>query len=90
MKPGENSNRGKGIKLASFNQIGQMLRKTKHDNGLPFTYIVQSYINKPFLYNHRKFDIRHYMMLTSVNGIVKAYWYKDGYIRTSSELFDLE
>lgn len=67
-----------------------MLRKTKHDNGLPFTYIVQSYINKPFLYNHRKFDIRHYMMLTSVNGIVKAYWYKDGYIRTSSELFDLE
>lgn len=30
------------------------------------------------------------MMMTSVNGIVKAYWYKEGYIRTSSELFDLE
>jgi hypothetical protein len=30
------------------------------------------------------------MMLTSVNGILKAYWYKEGYIRTSSEIFDLE
>lgn len=30
------------------------------------------------------------MMLTSVNGIIKAYWYKEGYIRTSSEKYDLE
>lgn len=30
------------------------------------------------------------MMLTSVNGIIKAYWYKEGYIRTSSYLFNLE
>lgn len=54
-----------------------------------FTYIVQSYINRPFLYNNRKFDLRHYLLLTSVNGLLKAYWYKEGYIRTSSELYDL-
>jgi len=24
------------------------------------------------------------MVITSVNGILKAYWYRDGYIRTSS------
>lgn len=84
MKPGENTNRGKGIQLSSFSNISQLLKKAKHENGQPFTYIVQSYINKPFLYNNRKFDIRHFMMLTSVNGIIKAYWYKDGYIRTSS------
>ena len=30
------------------------------------------------------------MMITSVNGILKGYWYQDGYIRTSSEIFDLE
>jgi tubulin polyglutamylase TTLL1/tubulin monoglycylase TTLL3/8 len=59
-------------------------RKEKHENGQTKTYILQSYIEKPFLYNNRKFDIRHYMMLTSVNGILKAYWYKEGYIRTSS------
>lgn len=54
------------------------------------TYIIQSYINKPLLYNGRKFDIRHFMLLTSVNGSLKAYWYRDGYIRTSSEKFDLQ
>ena len=54
------------------------------------TYIIQSYINRPFLYNGRKFDIRHYMLITSINGIMKVYWYRDGYIRTSSEIYDLE
>ena len=54
------------------------------------TYIIQSYINKPFLYNNRKFDMRHFLLITSVSGNLKAYWYKDGYIRTSSELYDLD
>ncbi len=42
------------------------------------------------MYHHRKFDIRHYLLITSVNGFIKAYWYKDGYIRTSSEKYDLD
>lgn len=54
------------------------------------THIIQSYINRPFLYNGRKFDIRHYMLITSVNGLMKVYWYRDGYIRTSSEFYDIE
>jgi hypothetical protein len=53
------------------------------------TYIVQAYITRPLLYHGRKFDIRHYLLLTSVNGSLKAYWYKDGYLRTSSLSFDL-
>lgn len=47
-------------------------------------------MSRPFLYHRRKFDIRHYMLITSVNGILRAYWYKEGYIRTSSQLFDLD
>lgn len=66
------------------------MNRDKHQNGDPFTYIIQSYINKPFLYNNRKFDIRHYMLITSTNGTLKGYWYKEGYIRTSSEPFDLD
>ena len=29
-------------------------------------------------------------MISCVNGIVKAYWYKEGYLRTSSLKFDLD
>lgn len=36
------------------------------------------------LYCRRKFDIRHYMLITYINGHKKGYWYQDGYIRTTS------
>jgi len=29
------------------------------------------------------------MLITSVNGIIKGYWYKEGYLRTSSANFNL-
>lgn len=56
----------------------------KLDNGSDRTYIVQEYLDKPFLYFGRKFDIRHYMLKTCVNGRIKGYWYEFGYIRTTS------
>lgn len=49
--------------------------REKHPNGNVKTYIVQLYIDKPLLYNKRKFDIRCYMMITSVNGNIRGYWY---------------
>ena len=61
-----------------------------HPNGKPKTYIVQLYIENPLLYNKRKFDIRCYMLLTSQNGILKGYWYPEGYIRTSSKEFTVK
>ena len=54
------------------------------------TFIVQKYMEKPLLYKSRKFDIRHYLLLTSFNGIFKAYWFPEGYIRTSSTQFSLK
>ena len=42
------------------------------------------------LFKNRKFDIRHYLLLTCFNGIFKAYWYPEGYIRTSSSTFTLK
>jgi len=43
--------------------------------------LVQEYID-PLLYKNRKFDIRSYALVTSFGGQLKAYWYKEGYLRT--------
>lgn len=51
--------------------------------------IVQQYISNPLLYNGRKFDIRTYMLISTNNGVLRAYWYQDGYIRTSSYIWKL-
>lgn len=54
------------------------------------TFIIQKYIEKPLLFKGRKFDIRHYLLITCINGCFKAYWYPEGYIRTSSSAFTLK
>ena len=43
----------------------------------------------PYLYNGRKFDIRCYMLVTSLAGRIRAYRYDEGYIRTNSKEFTL-
>lgn len=53
----------------------------------PRTYIIQEYISHPLLYKKRKFDIRCFMLVTSVGGLMRGYWYTEGYIRTSSREF---
>lgn len=92
VKPGENSNRGNGIHvITTIQELDALIAEGKrHANGQKLTFIVQLYMNKPFLYNRRKFDIRHYMLLTSVGNCLRAYWYREGYVRTSSQVFDLE
>lgn len=88
IKPGEYSNRGCGIQvLHDFNEIKQMVSNSSKGAR---TYIVQKYIEKPLLINKRKFDIRMYGLMTSINGIIKGYFYEEGYIRTSSKEYTLK
>jgi len=85
IKPGENTNRGNGIKIAStLTEVSNNIKDTLH------TYIIQKYIEKPLLFNNRKFDIRCFALLTSVNGWIKGYYYQDGYLRTSSKDYSTE
>ena len=80
MKPGEDSNQGKGIFLTkSMMQIKNEVRKAHNS-----TIIVQKYIDNIFLFHKRKFDIRAYFLAVTINGILKFYWYDEGYLRTSS------
>jgi hypothetical protein len=92
VKPGEVTNRGNGITVIDeVYELNTILKdRSKHANGTEKTYIVQAYLDKPLLYNKRKFDIRHYMLITTLYGKMRAYWYEEGYVRTSSHEFTLE
>lgn len=101
VKPGENSNRGNGIQVcSSLQEINNIVRtcrprletanvetSAKVEDIERKTFIVQKYIDRPLLINRRKFDIRAFGLLTSINGYLKGYFYEDGYIRTSSKEF---
>jgi hypothetical protein len=50
-------------------------------------WVVQKYIEKPFLYQDRKFDLRIWAVVTDD---FRIYVYKQGYVRTSSSEYDLK
>ena len=54
------------------------------------TVIVQKYIEKPLLVYKRKFDIRVFGLMTCVGGVLRGYFYEEGYLRTSSKEFSLK
>lgn len=47
-------------------------------------------MSNPLLIKKRKFDIRSYAVLTSINGNLKGYVYEEGYLRTAASKFSLE
>lgn len=88
IKPGESTNRGFGISVSNdLNEIALKINERLiHKNQLR-TYIVQKYIYRPLLYRGRKFDIRCYGLISCINNKTQAYFYKEGYLRTSCQLF---
>ena len=88
MKPGENSNRGSGIFVC--NTMREIQAEITSNAKMQHTHIIQKYIERPLLISNRKFDIRCYGLLTSINGNLKGYFYEDGYIRTSCKEFTLD
>ena len=90
IKPGENTNRGNGITVvSSIAQVREELKNNPCPSTGQHTYIIQKYIERPYLINKRKFDIRCYAMITCVNGTLQGYFYQEGYLRTSSKNFSL-
>lgn len=89
LKPGENTNRGNGIRLC--NNISQITEELKN-NPFPRTgahsFIIQKYIHNPFLISKRKFDIRCFALVTVVNNVTQAYFYEEGYLRTASKKYN--
>ena len=58
-----------------------MSRKNKHT-----FWVVQKYLERPLLFKGRKFDVRVWALFTEKN---EVYFYKYGYIRTSSNGYNL-
>ncbi len=85
LKPGENSNRGRGIIVTS--DLQTITDFVKFAEG---PVVLQKYIENPLLYHGRKFDIRMYILITMINGVHKLYFYRHGYARTSSFDFTLD
>lgn len=74
VKPGENSNRGNGIFVEKdVEKIKKHIEKNATDK---HSFIVQKYMKSIFLYNKRKFDIRVYMLMVTIGGITKFFWYE--------------
>lgn len=88
LKPGENTNRGCGITVES--RVSEITNIINNNAPSPDrTFIIQQYIENPALYKGRKFDLRCFAMVTSINGHLKGYNYLDGYIKTASKEFNL-
>lgn len=89
VKPGELTNRGRGIYICgSIEEILVLIDSpdvSKHR-----THIIQKYLYRPLLYHNRKFDIRVYSLILSYNSTVQCYFYQDGYLRTSVAEFSIE
>lgn len=56
---------------------------------LPETYVVQRYINNPYLIGGRKFDIRVYVLVTSYYPL-RMWLYRGGFARFSNTRFSMD
>ena len=81
VKP-ENENRGRGIEIVTcWKDLINHIMMTKGEK-----IIIQKYIERPLLFNGRKFDIR---VLGLMDANKNFYLYKPCYLRTSSDEYTL-
>lgn len=86
VKPGAHSNQGRGILVHDSIEAVQ-----EHVDSKMAVWVIQKYISRPLLMDGRKFDIRMYGLVTQEpnSGAFHAYFFNDGYVRTTSSPFSL-
>lgn len=90
LKPGEYSNRGKGITIAYNDRDLKSLTNNyfMSSKRREFKLVAQTYLTSPLLFKKRKFDMRCYCLVTKQVDRMIVYWYSQGYARTSSYEYD--
>ncbi|MDR3581698.1 MAG: hypothetical protein P4L67_00280 [Candidatus Pacebacteria bacterium] len=78
-------NQGRGIEIFKNDLAGmKKFIESKQQNSY---WVVQKYIERPLLYNGRKFDIRMWAVMTWKG---ELFYYRYGYVRTSSDFYSLD
>jgi len=77
-------NQGRGIEV--FRKLRDITEFIFQRDQKESFWVVQKYIEKPSLYHGRKFDIRIWACVTED---FRIYVYQEGYLRTSSNKYDL-
>ncbi|XP_033209779.1 tubulin glycylase 3A-like isoform X2 [Belonocnema kinseyi] len=85
IKPG-NKSRGRGIVL--MNKLEDVLDKINPTNKTDNRFVVQKYIERPFLIYETKFDIRQWFMITCAQPLT-LWIYKESYLRFCTQKFSL-
>jgi len=76
----------RGRKIGIFRHLKNIQDYIFSKNNAVRDWVVQKYIERPLLYNGRKFDIRVWVLVTAD---FKIYIYRQGYLRTSSGRYSL-
>lgn len=75
---GENYFPGPSTTISNLNNLPNIIKSN--------SFVIQKYIEKPLLLHNRKFDVRVWVLVAQD---MKVYFFKEGYLRTASELFSL-
>lgn len=89
VKPGEFSNRGKGIEMAYSEEEIEPKVKKLLENRKGNVVLVQKYLIDPVLFKNRKFDLRCFAFVLKLPKKFSVFWYNEGYARTSSYEYSL-
>ncbi len=65
--------------ISNLNNLPSMIKSR--------TFVIQKYVEKPLLIHERKFDIRVWALVTQE---MRLYFFKEGYIRTSCEAYNMD
>ena len=78
--------RGSKDKISIFQTHNQThFQSDQGEKMRSFTFVIQKLIERPLLFNQRKFDIRMWVLINSSDG--RCYLYREGYVRTSSKIY---
>lgn len=84
-KPSEQA-RGVGIQL--FKDLNQLLDFVNNDTQYP-SFVVQKYIEKPLLVKGKKFDIRQFVLVTSLDPLI-VWIFDDNYLRFCTQDYKID